>query len=50
MYKNMATLYHFTPQQVSEMTFAQLDAYLGEKKTYTADQIEQYTERRNHGG
>ena len=40
MYKNMATAYGFTPDQVSNMTFAQIEAYLAEKKTLSAGQVQ----------
>jgi len=48
-YKAMAQLYQFTPQEVSNMTFAQVSAYLGEERKLSPAQIKRYVEK-NYGG
>jgi len=47
MYKAMAERYSIGPGEVSRMTYAQIDCYLGEKKTMSADEIDAYMENYN---
>ena len=47
LYRAMAERYRFGPEEVSRMTFAQIDAYLGEKRKLTAGDIQRYMEKRN---
>jgi hypothetical protein len=49
LYKNIASLYHYTPQEISGLTYAQVEALMVSEKRYTAADIAAYTERRKNG-
>jgi len=40
IYRHMSEAYGFTPDQISNMTYAQIGAYTYKEETFTANQIQ----------